>query len=80
MKVCGGLEVNLHLTLALDSEWSSSRSGHFTSEERKNPDARCLGPDVVARGKVTAPAGNRTPVLQSFASHLVTDLSDKENN
>jgi hypothetical protein len=70
----GGVDVYIHvyLTSALDgAEWSDSRPGHFTSDERA-PVAHFVrgwvgpraGVDAFAKRNVYSPAGNRTLVVQ----------------
>jgi len=59
---------------------SASRSDYFTSEKMHGihwlvvrVDARA-GVDVVAKRRIPAPAGNRTPVVQTYPFTLTTEL------
>jgi len=72
-----GVDVWLHafLTSALDGgQWSASRPGRFTPRER-GPGTHWIGGwvgpivglNAVAKRKIPASAGNRTPVVQLVA-------------
>jgi hypothetical protein len=60
-------------TSALDGEWSASRPGHAFTPGERTPGTHCTGGwvglraglDTQARGKIFAPAGDRTPIAGS---------------
>jgi hypothetical protein len=79
MKTYGGVDVQTHvfLTSALTGgEWSASRPGRFTPEERA-PHTHWIGGCVGPRHgkvKILAPAGTRTPthlVVQPVVSRYI---------
>jgi hypothetical protein len=66
-KMYGGMEVYLHtfLNLELDGgEWSASRPGTHCIRGWVDPRADLK---TVTKGKIPAPAGNRTQIFQSLA-------------
>jgi hypothetical protein len=81
MKTFGGVQVIAppFLTSALDGgEWSASRPRLFSPGERDSGthwigwEGPRSGLDVVEKGKISSPAGNRTTAAQSVARRYTT--------